>query len=294
MRKLLPFLLFLFLVPVAHAQDETRSSDEMPEGWSVDLNDIDRDQGNMMLIPFEPKMYMSDVDRTVGQHNGLDFNQVRGFFRLGLDNALTIESNKYFQTIRMHADETDINRDLLYIYKSIGYEYAILPVEEEEKKGVDKIIAKLKPEDPQQEGYTKVEEGQVVNAEDTYQRFMKTKVINEEMFGFLKEKYDPTYLLFINQFDIRTVPGTDYRDLESENYQRFIRAHYTIFDAEGNEVDAGTSVVYFSSRENDLRNIIAHNFPELAELVMENLRLKLFPPEEETEEAAETAPEPKN
>ena len=43
------------------------------------------------------------------------------------DNALVIASKKNYDPFTMHADVTDVNRDLLYIYKSIGYQFREMP-----------------------------------------------------------------------------------------------------------------------------------------------------------------------
>ncbi|MGD1847118.1 MAG: hypothetical protein ACFB10_17140 [Salibacteraceae bacterium] len=232
------------------------------------------DRPTLMLIPFAPRMYRSDVDRDVAEASQLNFQQIRGFFRLGLDNALYIEADKTMQTVRMHADDPDINRDLYYIYKSINYDFVPVPAPEpdpSETKGVKGLVHRIKPKEPApQEGGTTLENGQIQTTPDEVERYMKTKVVNPNMFDFLGEKYQADYYLFINELDLLNA-ANDYRDFESDNFSRYIKVHYTIFDADGAVVASNTTGVYFSSIENDLREIITAHFPKLAALVIQEV-----------------------
>jgi hypothetical protein len=259
------FLIFcLTLAYGAFSQDNTLGR-QNNDGFSRDTIFPDSIYTKLMIIPFEPKMYRSEVDRQIGEHDGINFQEVRGYFRLGLDNAMYLATKKEYDVVRMHDDKADINRDLNFIYKSIAYQYKEVPRPEEKKKTIDKVADKLKKKEEKEEPGTRVENGQLktVKEEVPLEKFMTTEIINPGLFPYLKEKYSAGLFLFINQLDIKPEAGLDYRDYESENYRREIKVHYTIFDAKGNKLSEGIAINYFSSKTNSIKKIISGYFPEL-------------------------------
>lgn len=273
MRKITFILPFLLLGAAVFAQETTRNAEVRT--LDLDLTSIfDSLNYSLMVIPFEPKMYRSDIDRYIGKENGLNFNEVRGYFRLGLDNALMIKSKKNFAAITMHSDDAAINKDLYYIYKSIGYQYEPVPVkeEEEEQSKVQKLVKKLrKPEKPKEEQETKVAEGQVVTRGEYVEKYTKTSIVNPNMLETLTEKYGSDFFLFINQLDLVDAPNTDQRDYGLDNYERLIRVHYTVLDQAGNVITSGRMEEAFSSRTNDIRKIIQNHFTNVAGKVIADL-----------------------
>ena len=275
-------LALILLGSVSFAQEENSlyaPEEEVPR----DSLFLSPDRMKLAIIPFEPKMYRSEIDRFVGEHDGLTFQQVRGYFRLGLDNALFIEANKDYDVVRMHADDPEINRDLDYVYKSIGYQYRVMPKPKEpEVKGLAKIRKDIKdgvqgaiddynnktdPPLPK----SAIENGQVVHIGYSQERFMATTLINPEMFNYLGEKYEAGLYLFINQLDIRNSPGQDYRDYGTGNFTRTIKIHYTIMTEDKKEVYAGAVKREFSGRTNSIKKIIVQNFPPMAEMIIKSL-----------------------
>lgn len=261
----------LLVVSVAKAQDGTRS-EPVSNGVldSVSLGP-EADRITLMIVPFAPKMYRSDADRDIAATSRLDFQQIRGFFRLGLDNALYIEADKTMHTVRMHDDNPDINRDLNYIYKSVDYEFVPVPAPEpdpSEKKSVKGFVKRITPKEPApKEGGTTIQDGQIYSTEDQVERYMKTRVMNPNMFDFLGEKYQADYYLFINELDLLNA-SSDTREYEADKFQRYLKVHYTLFDESGNVVASNTTGLYFSSQQTDLREIITKNFPQLAEQII--------------------------
>jgi len=229
-----------------------------------------------MIIPFEPNMYRSEIDRYIGEHDNLSFNEIRGYFRIGLDNALYIAANKQYTCVRMHADKASINADLNYIYKSSGYDYRVVPIEVPEDENVkDKLTRKLKErkEEKNAPPYhgSKVENGEVRSYSDKQERFMAKSIINPEMFQTLNQKYETSVYLFITQLDLVNAKGQDYRAFEQGTHKRQMKVHYSIFTSDEKEVYSGVVEREFSGSENSIKKIIVKNLPPLAEQIIADL-----------------------
>lgn len=283
-------LLFAF---GAVAQDYTLHVDE--SGQIIrDTFFFGPEKSKLMIIPFEPRLYRSHIDRQVGEYDGLNFQEIRGYFRLGLDNALSLATKDEYDLVRMHADNADINRDLDYIYKSVGYQYRTMPKPPEPpKKGLAKFGDKInkevqkqvkKLEEPEPTPGARIENGQVVSVPHKEERFMAISLINQDMFNYLTEKYGTGLYLFITQLDMMNAPDQDYTAFGSDNYEREIKIHFCIMTSDKKEVYAGAVKRRFSSRTNSIKKIIVENFPPMAEQIKMYLPLILSP---ENEKAAQ-------
>lgn len=251
-------------------------------------------EGRLMLIPFEPKMYRSEIDRYIGRKDGLNFQEIRGYFRLAMDNAIYLEAKKDYDVERMHADDPEVNRDLDYIYKSVGYQFREMPKPKEpEKKGIskyaDKLSTKVKDkiddmngkEEPKPEG-AYIQNGQLMQVNYTNERFMATQVINQEMFNYLSPKYGSGLYLFVNQLDIRLSPGQETTSFGSDNFRREIKVHFSILTNDKKEIYAGAVKREFSGNNNSIKLIILNNFPALAKEIVRYLPVVLHPEDMET------------
>jgi len=223
----------------------------------------------LLIFPFEPKLYRSEIDKEVGPANGLNFQELRGFYRLGLDNALYLAAKDQYDVIRFHADDPDLNKDLYYVYKSMGYQFRELPpVEDENEKKVvktyNKLVAKIKePSEPEIEG-ARMEAGQLMNTPSTKNQFMARTIVNDNVLEYCTEKYMAGLFLFINQLDLLHAPGVDWTQYSNDDYPRIINVHYTIFNKSSQEVYSGVASTTFSSQTNDIREIISNHFTEVA------------------------------
>ena len=266
----------LYSVLALRAQDFTLQVDE--NGQIIrDTLVFGPEKSKLMIIPFEPKLYRSHIDRQVGEHDNLSFQEIRGYFRLGLDNALYLSMKREFDVVRMHADDADINKDLDYIYKSVGYQYRNMPkAPETPKKGLAKVGDKISKgvqkqvdrfEEKEPEPGARIEQGQVVAVPNKNERFMAISLINQDMFSYLTSKYETGLYLFITQLDMMNAPGQDYTAFGSDNYERVIKVHFSIMTSDKKEVCAGAVKRSFSSRTNSIKKIIVQNFPPIAEQI---------------------------
>lgn len=271
MRKLLVLIFIGLGLNQLKAQDNTLGN--QPSTFDTLFYFIENSK--LVIVPFEPKLYKSQIDRQIGEANGLNFQEVRGYFRLGLDNALFIEAKQKYDVVRMHADVGDVNQDLHYIYKTSGYEYRALPeteIEDQRKwmRTYYKISSKIKLPQEEKPTGTFMQNGQLVNNPDKEQKFMARTLLNPEVIEYLNEKYSAGLYLFINQFDIIHY-GDDWTELAEDNFSREIKIHYSIFTKEKTEVYSGVALAYFSASNNNLKDIITQNFPILAQQIIQKV-----------------------
>lgn len=232
------------------------------------------DKASVLVIPFESKMYLSDIDREIAQKNELNFQEIKAKFRAALDREIFIALKKYYNPLSFYSIEPEESRkELAYIYNSIGYKYEVVPEEVVVKKETTgkKLIGKFKKKEKEEEYIEAgIQNGEVVSQVDNREKYMKTKLANEKLLPNLNKKYKASHYIFINQLDIKRAADMRYVATE-EQYKREIKVHYTIFDLDGKEVSSGAIKSRFASGQNDIDKIIKVQFPLIAERIVNNL-----------------------
>ena len=231
-------------------------------------------KSSVLVVPFESKMYISDIDKSLAQENELNFQDIKAKFRAALDREIFIALKQYFNPLSFYSIEPQESRkELAYIYNSIGYKYEVVPEEVVVKKeGVGKKLAGKFKKKKKEDKYIKagVQGGEVVSQVDNREKYMKTTLPNPKLLPSLNRKYQATHYIFINELDIKRAANTMYQAAEDQ-YKRELKVHYTIFDAQGNEVSSGAIKSRFSSGQNDMDKIIKGQFPLIAERIVSNL-----------------------
>lgn len=231
-------------------------------------------KSSVLIVPFETKMYFSDIDRDISQKTELNFHQIKAKFRAALDQNIFIALKNYYKPLSFYSIEpTEAKKELAYIYNSIGYKYEVVPEEEVvEKKTVGKkLIGKFKKKEKEEEYIDAgVKNGQVVSQVDNREKYMKTAISNEKLLSNLDKQYKASYYIFINQLDIKRAADSRYLATD-EAYQREVKVHYTIFDSSGNEVSSGAIKSRFPSGQNEIDKIIKDQFPLIAERIVNNM-----------------------
>lgn len=221
------------------------------------------DKPVLAIVPFEPIMYKSQIDRSIGENDGTNFEQIRENFRKSLDNLLFIETDQKYSIVRMGADDAERKEDLYKLYRSTSPDYRILPQEKKEEKKLLNLKKKEKSKEQETPKGTYMHQGQVVSNQDDSPKFMARTVKDSTVFEYMYNKYGAVLYVFVNQFDVGPMPGLDYRSFESEEYQREITVHYSVFTL-NKEIFSGVSKTWFSSRVNSQKDIILQSMPSLA------------------------------
>ncbi len=219
----------------------------------------------LLIAPFHPDRYMSQIDHEIAKGTNYTYQHTRGFFRKGLDNAIIIAAKEHNNYVNLHADNPELNMDLDFLYKVtknpiIPYVAPVIEDDKGFKKRLSSYWVKLQSEMIEEpEPGTRVEKGQLISHEETRELITTCKILNPILIDSLTPKYEADYFVIMNELDM-VATSTDYRDFEQDNYGRLIKVHFTVFDAEGNELYSLIKKRAFRSTENDLATIIRSHY----------------------------------
>ena len=265
MKKIVICLFAVASILTTSAQNSTTGKSEAS---------VESGKANVLVIPFETKMYFSDIDRDLGKENELSFQDIKAKFRAALDREIFIALKPYFNPLSFYAIEPQESRaELGYIYNSIGYKYEVVPEEVVVKKETagKKLMGKFKKKEKKEEYIEAgIRNGEIVSQVDNREKYTKTTLPNEKLLPNLNQKFKASHYIFINQLDIKRSADKRYVASE-EQYKREIKVHYTIFDNAGKEVSSGAIKSRFPSNQNDMDKIIKVQFPLIAQRIVGNL-----------------------
>ena len=265
MQKIIVCLFTLLSIVTISAQNNTTGTSDEP---------LVKSKASVLLIPFESKMYISDIDRNLARDQQMNFQEIKAKFRANLDREIFLALKKYYNPFSFYSvSQKEARAELGYIYNSIGYKYEVVPedvIVKKENVGT-KLLGKFKKKKKEGEYIDAgVQDGQVVSQVDNREKYMKTTLVNAKLLPSLNSKFNALYYVFINQLDIKRGADMCYA-ASDEGYKREIKVHYTIFDNLGTEVSSGAIKSRFSSNENDINKIIKVQFPLIAERIVKNL-----------------------
>lgn len=241
----------------------------------------------VLIIPFEPKMYISSADKEIASRTKLTHQEIRENMRYGISNQMRHAVGKGMKSVSLlHIDTGAVGRDLGYIYNSIGYKYKPLPEDdiarnkqnEEDLKPVNKLkgsLNKLIKHDnlapKESNGETRIKNGQIHSTVSYGEKFMNTSIHNPSLLKVLSAKYQADVFLFINELNIEAAAPASRSGLSTLSYKRKVKVHYTIFNKDGKELHGGAAIVYMPSTTNDMNKIINNYFPILAQNMSDNI-----------------------
>jgi len=264
MKNIFSLLAILVFTTTAFAQNNTM-------GTSVN-SEVSGKQ-KVLIIPFEPRLYVSDIDRDLVKENQMNFQDIKAKFRSALDQNLYISLKKYYSSLSFYTlPQEDAIKELSYIYNSIGYKYEVMPEEKpvEKENAGKKLMNKFKKKEKEEKYLeAKTENGQVISQVDNREKYMMTKISNENLINTLNQEYLASYYLFINELDIKRT-AKESSGLNSQS-QREIKVHYTIFNNTGAVVSSGAIKTLFDGNQNDINKISKTQFALIADKLTEKM-----------------------
>jgi hypothetical protein len=265
MKKLITLFFALFIVAISFSQETTT-------GEAIVNTPINKSK--VLVVPFETKMYISDIDKDLAIKNEMSYQDIKAKFRAALDREIFISLREYYTPLSFYSiDPQEAKKELAYIYNSVGYKYEVVPEEEVvvKKSATKKLLGKFKKK-KKEDKYIEagVQNGQIVSQVDNREKFMKTTLPNEKLIPSLNTRFQAGHYIFINELDIKRGANSVYQASE-EQYLREIKVHYTIFDSSGNEISAGAIKTRFKDNQNDVNKIIREQFPLISRRIVEKL-----------------------
>lgn len=250
---LLKFMLFAFY---AQAQDKTISSGNKPSAKEVLA------KHKIMLIPFENRMYLSEIDFMINKESKLNAKQIKAVMRDGLNEQLYKKLKPKMPVVDLLEDTTKTKKDLENIYQYLSYQYLKVPNQDNYKPPVKEKEEKT------------IANGQLVVESNSDVRFMNAKLKNATLVPYLGGKYKTDLFLFINELDIKALNGSP-ADLNSSSSRKII-LHYTLYTLDAKEINSGIAEVNLPTNVNNPSKIINTYFAQLADIIAARIEKALI------------------
>jgi hypothetical protein len=243
--------------------NQTSSTYDQFEIYKQDKNN------KILIVPFENKMYASSKDQEISVKNQIAYYQVKEELKKAIAEQILLSiGNKTPAVSLIH--HRDTSADILnYVYNSIGFKYDLIKTKDtvaQPKKKSDLIKDRLnkfvnqinKESEKEKSDYEKglISDGEIHTSNHNSDRFMNVIIHNPNLLAELNRTYRSNYYIFINEFHI----SKSFSKAGSP-YNRFcnISVHYTVFNQNGKEIDAGLSLTEIPENINDLK-VIEKNY----------------------------------
>jgi hypothetical protein len=219
----------------------------------------------VMLIPFEPKMYTSEIDMYINQDTKLDGKQIKAAFRDGVNEQLYRALKSHYSVVDLLDDTVKTKKDISMIYQYLGYEYQKVPDQEHYSP-------------PQKEKKEKtITNGQLTVETNTDQRFMNAKVKNAKLVPYLYDKYKCDIFVFVNQLDLKGSNSSGPAELANPNGIRRIVIHYTVYTYDAIELNSGIAEQEFPVTLNNPTRINGSYMSKAAQIITARIDKALNP-----------------
>lgn len=220
----------------------------------------------VMLIPFEPRMYMSEIDMYINKETKLTAKQIKYAFRDGVNEQLYKALKSNYTVVDLMEDTVKTKKDLENIYQYLNLEYMIVPDQ-----------ANYTPPKKEKEKQN-IEKGQLNVETNSDLRFMNAKLKNATLIPYLYGKYKTDIFIFVNQLDIKGMATTNPAEVKTTAGMRKIVVHYTIYTYDAKEINSGIAEVDFPNTINNPSKITSSYFSKAGQLIAQRLTLALYPP----------------
>ncbi|MGZ3884071.1 MAG: hypothetical protein ACXVP0_08160 [Bacteroidia bacterium] len=217
-----------------------------------------------MLIPFEPKMYMSEVDMYINQETKLTGKEIKAAFRDGVNEQLYRALKPHYSVVDLLDDTVKTRKDLSMIYQYLGYDYQKVPDQEH-----------YTPPKKEKEEKT-ITNGQLTVETNTDQRFMNAKVKNAKLVPYLYDKYKCDIFVFVNQLDLKSSNSGGPAELAATGNRKVV-IHYTVYTYDAVELNSGIAEQEFPVTLNNPNKISGTYISKAAQAIAARIDKALSP-----------------
>jgi hypothetical protein len=257
-KLLLLFLSVLFLSHFSFSQDGSKETKIVSTDSVV--------QHKVMLIPYDPKFYLSDAEHDIVEQTNKESQLIRESFRETIDLNIKHAVEKRMPCISMlyDADSIPSLKDALgLVYSKTGYRYdqpLPLPFHPEQNDSL-----KDKKKQVNKESYDSKTAAQYITVKGTDQ-YMNAIVGKPSILNDLYEQYGTDVFVFINQFEIKT----NYKsclDIPNNIYKRELLIHFSVYDKSGKQLAGAYAMTFFPSDSNNAYDIMKNCFPDIGRFI---------------------------
>lgn len=246
----------IFCLPL-RSQDKTIGSGTVAAGNAAPK------KHKIMIVPFENRMYLSEIDFQINQESKLNAKQIKALMRDGMSEQLYKKLRSRMGVVDLLEDTVKTKKDLEDIYRFLSYQYQKVP---------DQGHYKAPEKEKQQKA---IEKGQLNVESNSDARFMNAKIKSASLVPYLYGKYKTDLYLFVNELDIKALNGPA-ADM-SANASRRIILHYTVYTYDAKEINSGIAEVELPANVNNPNKIINTYFAQLADIVSARIDKALLP-----------------
>lgn len=231
-------------------------------------SEIDRELANthkVMIIPFEPKLYMSEIDQQINQETKLSAKEIKFRFRDGLNEEMyrAFKFSKY-NVVDLMEDTAKYRKDVEGIYQYLSYDYLKVPNQENYKA----------PEKEKKE--KKINKGQLVVETHSEARFMNANITNPKLVPGLYNHYKTDVFVFLNELELKAAGSGNFDAYSIDKGRRKIIVHYTVYTFEGKEINSGIAEEEFDTALNNPKKIIEKHFSKIAATIVARIDKQLL------------------
>jgi hypothetical protein len=268
MKKIGLIILALVSSLLALAQEETYHSENRRAQLSSDTMTVD-----FLIIPASKRLYNSFFDRQMIEANAIDFKTLRDTTLSTLAFQVANAFNDSLPSGVIPESESSYPEDMNFVYESIEYRYELVPVRKEKESTLNKWKNKLPKKEPKPEPKkgTYMENGQIVSNPESKPQYTNIEILNSDFLFVLNQKYKATTFVFINQYEMVIPNHVDQISLQSDNYPRILKVHYSIVNIEGKVVHSGLVTQSSSSFDNKLDYLFENSFLQLGHQIRMDL-----------------------
>lgn len=245
--KLVAILFLISCVFNLKGQDKTINSGNKP------VSTTSNSKHKIMLIPFENRMYLSEIDFLINKESKLNAKQIKATMREGLNEQFYKRLKSKMSVVDLLDDTTKTKKDLENVYQYLSYQYLKVPNQDNYKPPVKEKEEKT------------IHNGQLTVESNSDARFMNAWIKSPSLVPGLSGKYKTDLFLFLNELDIKALNGIP-GDLNT-NPARKIILHYTVYTVDAKEINSGIAVVSLPANINNPTKIINTYFAQLADIV---------------------------
>ncbi len=217
----------------------------------------------VLVIPFEPKLYMSEIDHKINTETKLNQKEIKEAFRKSINAELARALKQKYEVLDLLKDTVKYKKDILNIYKNITFSYEKVPDQANYKAPIEEKGKK----DPT------IKNGQILVETNTEARFMNAKVTGAALIPSLYAKYKTDLFLFVNQLDVFS--GQAAASNIGTSTERIITLHYTVFTVDAKEINSGICSVKFPSDINAPAKITSGYVSKIAAEITRRIALAL-------------------
>lgn len=218
----------------------------------------------ILLLPFNPDMYLSDIEQDIIQNTKMNPEEYRAYIRRALDSKIQGELKSYRPTVSLMSDqEGDDKKELREYYAQAGYSY-MEPVGMGAGKAIDKKKGLFEKKTTEEKAPLYI----TTRGDD---KFLNAAVTDKEFFKGLLSVNGCNYAVSINQFEIKTNYSSCI-DLSRKLYRRELIIHYSIWNANAKLISGNFLVVYFPSDVNKPQELVEKTYKSISEALLQQVK----------------------